>query len=215
MPFKRDGSQPFRGDPRSSNRTYVPAVWDEPGQGTGHPKLSGGYEVNGAGLPIPTRGFNRADQRYQGDPAVLTSRRAIRAANELSATALVRGSNSWVDCRTETGNVYHLTDDGSTCDCPDQWRLDESFPNDDVPCKHRQMLLILLGQEGLDGIPWGVRKLAEEAGCRPRTMDGLLRAGQCPATKKNGVWVVDPIDAAAFAEEYKARVVTFPNEVNP
>src|SRR5258708_10521972 len=58
-------TQPLAGDPNRDHRMWIPSDWAAPGTGGGHPKLSGGVEVDTRSGNIAPRGLNRIYQRYE------------------------------------------------------------------------------------------------------------------------------------------------------
>jgi len=190
-------------------RKYIPAVFDPDHAPGTSPKVSGGYEVDTRGNQIPTRGFNRPDQRYTLDPLEAQSRRATRAASEQETTAIYTVSDTMIEVRTVTGNFYRLPNDTSNCSCPDQFRLTESYPDIDVMCKHRIMAHNAIGDGTVDDLPWGTVRLAGYIGGDKRTVESAIKRAELTATKINNVYVVDSLEAVTWGEMYRDKIVQF------
>ena len=201
-------TQPQKGDPKRSNRHYVPATWTPPGSGGGHPKTGGGYEQSKTDGAITTRGLNRKDQRYTQPAATLQASRDARALAEYATTVVLQGALGLIELRSPSGNNYDLDSTGRNCDCPDRWRLNQSgYPT--VTCKHENIATMALGSVGgYANLDWSVARLAEAIGVDERTAANLCADGTVIATKVHNVWVI-PNNAATHTAvtTYQAKMV--------
>jgi hypothetical protein len=201
-------TQPFGGPRKRRHRQYIHAEWAAPGAGGGHPKLSGGVTIDDQGNVIQARAFNRPDQRYDQSEAELTARRLARAAAEKPNSVVLMGAGNIIEFRAESGNNYDLMADGTGCDCPDQWRLNESGKTG-VVCKHSAICASVLADVGgYDFLPLATSKIAELIGIDVRTAEHLCQIGFIVAAKVNGVWVI-PNDTATVdqIDAYKAKII--------
>lgn len=160
------------------------------------------------GVPIPTRGLNRADQRYSQPRETIIANRLARATAEYGTAAIALGAGGVVEVRSASGNCYEVGPGSPPCNCPDLYKLRLSYEGD-VYCKHILMVDIAIAEYGsLAQLPWGTPRIAEEIGCAQATAETLCRLGRVPAVRVNSMWVAEQTDAlrAAIAL-YKSRVL--------
>lgn len=202
-----DETQPWPNAPERHRRSYVPATWNgnhDPGQS---PKVSGGYEVDQNGVPVPLRGLNRGDQRYSQPVTTVRANRTSRAASELATTLVLLGRDGRYEVRSWNGNNYEVDLSARTCDCPDFWRLQQSYPAVVIDCKHIIMTETKVNEAFPDEIYYSVPRVQELTGLAERTVQKLIARGELVAFKTHNVWCIDPYDAQAFASEYASKVV--------
>lgn len=200
-------TQPQKGNRKTPARTYVPATWAAPGTGGGHPKLSGGYEVDIHGAILPTRGLNRASQTYEQPQSTLNANRAARALAELDSTIILIGAGGEYEVRSESGNQYDVIISPHHCDCPDWLKLKQSFTGEFVDCKHVKMVAIRLANAGTDPLYYATSWVAEQSGFSLRAVQDTLAKGLFPVTKTNGVYLIDPVTAPAIVAYLRAKLV--------
>lgn len=199
--------QPYRpANPKQSHRRYVPATWAEPGEGGGAPKESGGYTVDTRTSGPAPRAFNRPDQRYLLSVTEAQTRRNDRAAAEYADTVILAGDNGLIEVRSSSGNNYDVDHDRAFCDCPDHWRLSQSYVVD-VKCKHRVMVeTAIAAVGGYANLDWSCDRVAEELGLDRRTVEALCEEGFFDAVKIHQVWVISnggtlPVQIAAYRDK--------------
>lgn len=181
------------------NRTYIPAEWAEPGEGGGHPKLSGGVTVDSHGNVITARARNRPDQRYLLSAEELSARRLARALVEEPDTVVVAGPTLTIIMRSVSGNVMVLNQYGLECSCPDRDRLDAS-DHADVRCKHEIIAdMRLTDYGGYENLPVGTGFVAQLFGIAPETAAELFNQNILPALKIHNVWVAEQTPEFASA----------------
>lgn len=200
-------TQPQKSTRTTHHRSYVPATWASAGGGSGHPKLSGGYEVDEHGNPIATRGLNRVGQTYSQPNSTLKANRQARAASELAGTVILIGAGGEYEVRGVSGNQYDVTISPLHCDCPDYLRLLEGGQFVAVQCKHIYMVQTRLANALTDPLWYSTTWVAEQAGYSLRAVQEQLQKGIFPATKQAGVWMIDPVTAPAFVAYLLARIV--------
>jgi hypothetical protein len=187
-----DDTQPYRNVPDRNRRIWIPAVWAALGAGGGHPKLSGGVQVDITTGELAPRAYNRPDQRYTLPSSELTTRRTARAEAEYDGSVILIGANGLYEVRAVSGNNYDISNDRTKCDCPDWLRLQQSS-REDVFCKHILLVELALADPLLpDGPLWSCDKMAEFTGLSAVTIRKLCRLGVIAATLKHRVWMIPP-----------------------
>lgn len=201
-----DDTQPQRNVQAHHNRAYIHADWAPAGSGGGHPKISGGIEIDlRTGNPAP-RGLNRINQRYELTQSEIQTRRQATAASEYAATLVCLGENNQYEVRGPSGNCYDVAPSLVTCDCPDFMKQDLSGYGI-VRCKHIWIVITALADPGFPfGLPWGTSKLAQAIGINERTVQRLCEEGFFPATKVNSCWIVQAADAEPGVVNYQANM---------
>lgn len=209
-PIDPKDTQPRRGKPSDDHREYIPATWASAGQGNGHPKLSGGVTVDRRTGEVAPRALNRPDSRYEQPQATIIANRIARGEAEYAGTVILIGSGDRYEVRAISGNNYDVSADRLHCDCPDWLRMEESGYGI-VKCKHIYMVQMALDDPQLaHGVPYSCDKVAEMLGADTRTIQNLCQIGECPATKRHNVWVIDPLDGESFAAEYRLKIWPYP-----
>lgn len=216
--------QPFRGDPNRNNRVYIPATWAEPGEGEGHPKLSGGYEVsrnNGGEAP---RGLNRTDQRYTLPASEMQARRQARAAAELPSLIFMQTELGRWECQTTSGKSVDCVplaemafegEDGELhlCQCEDDWRLRQSGYELATACKHVEGLRLYLDATPVDDQFYSLEWLSEQTGYSLRALEQQAANGSIPADKIGRQWGIPSPLATDTILYLRERVINFPNAI--
>lgn len=204
-----DDTQPLPNPIKPRNRVYITAEWAAPGTSGGHPKLSGGVEVDirtGANAP---RGLNRPGQRYELTQTELQNRRKATALAEYSSVSICLGEGNQYEVRSASGNSYDVSPNLVTCDCPD-WIKQELSGYGIVRCKHIWMVIKALNDPALpDGLDWGTSKLAEAIGIDERTVQQLCQQGFFTAFKVNENWHIPAVEAEAGAALYRGKMWPF------
>ncbi len=197
-----DDTQPERNE-ILAHRIYERAVWAAPGTGGGHPKLSGGIEIDTrSGLPAP-RGLNRRGQQYQLSQTEITARREARAALEYPTSVILLGWHNQFEVRTPSGNNYDVDPAVITCDCPDYMKQDQSGYGK-VRCKHIIMVnLAFADPVNIGGLDWSTSKWADEADVDERTCQHLCEIGVIPAVQDHRVWRINNTIGALTVGVYK------------
>jgi hypothetical protein len=110
------------------------------------------------------------------------------------------------EVRAVSGNNYDVEPSPLHCDCPDYQRiLDSGYGI--VKCKHIYMVETAISDPSLpEGIPYSCAKVAEMCGADERTIQFHCQRGDCIATKKHDVWVIQPSDADFFTAQFLAGV---------
>jgi hypothetical protein len=203
-----DDTQPRTHGKSRNRRIWIPAVWAALGAGGGHPKLSGGFEVDTSTGELAPRAYNRPDQRYTLPSSDLTSRRTTRAAAEYDASVILIGAGGLFEVRAVSGNNYDINNARTQCDCPDWLRLQQSG-KDDVFCKHILLVELALADPTLpDGPLWSCSKMAEFTGLSEQTIRKLCRDGIIAATLKHRVWMIPPAAGPTILALYTRDVPT-------
>lgn len=187
-----DDTQPYRNRPDRNRRIWIPAVWAALGAGGGHPKLSGGVQVDITTGELAPRAYNRPDMRYALPSSELTARRTARAAAEYDGSVILVGAGGLWEVRAVSGNNYDINEARTQCDCPDWLRLQQSS-REDVFCKHILLVELAIADPDLpDGPLWSCDKMAEFTGLSPVTIRKLCRMGIIAASLKHRVWMIPP-----------------------
>lgn len=162
-----------------------------------------------SGAEISARTFNRPDQRYSLPIDEIRNRRGVRAQAELDESLAVRMDGGRVEVVSKAENRYDVNgpDQPHHCACPDFFRLQASYPDEDAVCKH--ILIARLKEAAIypEPLPVGVLYVAEQVGCDYKTVQAACRNRFLPAVKSHRTWVIRPDDAALFIDIYRAKMI--------